>query len=279
TSGPDSIKFEHSTTLFVRAGQFPVLERTSKSLQPGQSLTLSAAALARFLPNTGSVLASFWTLPNLDVPGLLSQLELYPYGCLEQTTSRAMPLLYVSDVARTWGAKTELPPAWRIQAAIDHILEMQRYDGGFGLWSSTGEVEPWLSAYAMDFLTRAKTKGFDVPHVNYTNALRWLGDFAQRRDDNDSDSLSARAYALYVLAEVGDERLSALRYLADNQIDKLPTALAQAQIGAALALHGDQARAGDAFKKAQATWKREAGDSGWYGDYGGGRRRRAAPSP
>jgi uncharacterized protein YfaS (alpha-2-macroglobulin family) len=26
--------------------------------------------------------------------------------------------------------------------------------GGFGLWSSTSEAQPWLSAYAMDFLTR-----------------------------------------------------------------------------------------------------------------------------
>ena len=128
----------------------------------------------------------------------------------------------------------------------------------------------------MDFLTRAKAKGYDVSDVNYQNGLRWLADFAQRRDENDTDTLSARAYALYVLATVGDENLSALRYVADNQIDKLPTALAQAQIGAALALHGDQTRAADAFKKAQATLKRETGDSGWYGDYGGALRDSAA---
>ena len=153
-----------------------------------------------------------------------------------------------------------MPPPVRIQKAIDHILEMQRYDGGFALWSATGPVEQWLTAYAMDFLTRAKAKGYDVSDVNYQNGLRWLADFAQRRDENDTDTLSARAYALYVLATVGDENFSALRYVADNQIDKLPTALAQAQIGAALALHGDQTRAADAFKKAQATLKRETGD-------------------
>jgi uncharacterized protein YfaS (alpha-2-macroglobulin family) len=275
-SGPDSVKFEHSSMLFVRAAQLPVVERTVKRLQPGEGMTLNDAALARFLPNTGQLLASFWSLPNLDVPGLLRQLELYPYGCLEQTTSRAMPLLYVGDVAKLWDVKTELPPAVRIQKAIDHILEMQRYDGGFALWSATGEVEPWLTSYAMDFLTRAKTKGYDVSDVNYQNGLRWLADFAQRRDENDTDTLSARAYALYVLATVGDENLSALRYVADNQIDKLPTALAQAQIGAALALHGDQTRAADAFKKAQATLKRESGDSDWYGDYGGALRDSAA---
>jgi len=102
----------------------------------------------------------------------------------------------------------------------------------------------------MDFLSRAKAKGFDVSEIDYANGLRWLTDYAQRREENDSAALSARAYALYVLAEVGGEDLSALRYLADNVIDKLPSALAQAQIGAALALRGDQTRAADAFKNA-----------------------------
>lgn len=275
-SGPDSVKFEHSAMIFVRAPQFPVLERTAKRLEPGKTMTLDSAALARFLPTTGELMASFWTLPNLDIPGLLRQLSLYPYGCLEQTTSGAMPLLYVSDVAKLWSTEVKVPSAWRLQAAIDHIFEMQRYDGAFALWSSTGQAEPWLSAYAMDFLTRAKAKGFDVSDIGYQNAMRWLSDFAQRRDESDSDTLSARAYALYVLAEAGDEALSPLRYLADNQIDKLPTAMAQAQVGAALALHGDMTRAADAFKKAQATLKRETGDPSWYGDYGGALRDSAA---
>jgi uncharacterized protein YfaS (alpha-2-macroglobulin family) len=58
-SGPDSVKFEHSTMLFVRAAQLPVVERTVKRLQPGEGMTLNAAALARFLPSTGQLLASF----------------------------------------------------------------------------------------------------------------------------------------------------------------------------------------------------------------------------
>ena len=34
-----------------------------------------------------------------DVPSLLMALDRYPYGCAEQTTSRALPLLYVSELA------------------------------------------------------------------------------------------------------------------------------------------------------------------------------------
>ena len=238
-SGPDGFKLAHDAKLTVRAAQFPLLDRVVRRLKPGESLQLSEAALARFLPATGEMYASFSSLPNLDVPALLRQLDRYPYGCIEQTTSRALPLLYVSDVTKLWGAKSEQGDAGikdRIQKAIGHVLEMQRYDGGFALWDASGEVEPWLSAYAMDFLTRAKAKGFDVSDIAYANGLRWLTDYAQRQEENDSSALTARAYALYVLAEVGGEDISALRYIADNQIDKLSSALAQAQIGTALAL-------------------------------------------
>src|SRR5262249_61854446 len=107
---------------------------------------------------------------------------------------------------------------------------------------------------------------------------------AEHRSDSDDNSanLGARAYGLYVLAEVGDEALSPLRYLTDNQLDQLPTALAKAQVGAALALHGDRTRAADAFKAALASLGRETGTGGWYRDYGGGRRGGAptvAPAP
>src|SRR4029077_515695 len=119
-------------------------------------------------------------------------------------TSRALPLLYVSDVTKLWQAKIEEGDAGiktRVQQAIGHVLERQRYDGGFALWDASGEVEPWLSAYAMDFLTRAKAKGYDVAALAYDNGLQSLPVFAQGQEENDSSALTARAYALYVLAE------------------------------------------------------------------------------
>ena len=35
--------------------------------------------------------------------------------------------------------------------------DKQRYDGGFGLWSAQGEAETWPSAYATEFLLRARS--------------------------------------------------------------------------------------------------------------------------
>ena len=55
------------------------------------------------------------------------------------------------------------------------------------------------------------------------------------------------AYALYVLARNGRPVIGDLRYLADTKLAVFKTPMAKAQIGAALAMLGDRARAGKVF--------------------------------
>ena len=50
------------------------------------------------VPGTTSLSLSVNPLPELDAAGLVNDLDRYPYGCSEQTVSRAMPLLYLSDL-------------------------------------------------------------------------------------------------------------------------------------------------------------------------------------
>jgi uncharacterized protein YfaS (alpha-2-macroglobulin family) len=72
-------------------------------------------------------------------------------------------------------------------------------------------------------------------------------------------------------AKAGD--ISGLRYLHDNYLRRVPSALAAAQMGAALALLGDQQRAGEAFKAALERVDRERR---WMRDYGSSLRDLAA---
>ena len=51
------------------------------------------------------------------------------------------------------------------------------------------------------------------------------------------------AYALYVLARNKRAAISDLRYYVDTQLDQFASPLAQAQLGAALAFYGENARA------------------------------------
>ncbi|WP_163103886.1 hypothetical protein, partial [Acinetobacter baumannii] len=69
----------------------------------------------------------------IDVPGLLMALDRYPYGCTEQTTSRALPLLYLDGLsAAEGGLGMETPVAERIKDSIDRILARQSGTGSFG---------------------------------------------------------------------------------------------------------------------------------------------------
>jgi len=214
------------------------------------------------------------------VPQVLADLSHYPYGCLEQTTSIAFPLLYAKEMADIWGVTDEYVAGdkERIQAAVDRAFEHERSDGQFGLWSGSDPADKWLSAYAMDFLTEAQAQGYRVSDIGYRNGIKGLQLIVGSYNDDDAETLNARAYALYVLAKAKSTNLSDLRYFDDTYLNRLPTPIAEAQIGAALAMSGDLDRAGKAFAKSRADAERAAGGYWDYGSdwYGSGLRDMAA---
>ncbi|HOW75040.1 MAG TPA: alpha-2-macroglobulin [Candidatus Competibacteraceae bacterium] len=256
----------------VRPVQTVTTERTPQRLNPGATLRLNEMLLADYIPGTGRVRLSVASRPNLNVPELLAQLDRYPYGCLEQTTSRALPLLYFNQVAKVWAGQnaTEAGLRARVQEALQRILNMQDAGGGFGLWGPTSATEEWLSAYAMDFVVRARQEQYLVPDNAWKRGLEYLRERLSN-DDFAEAELGWRAYALYVLAREQQAAIGDLRYLHDNHLQKLPTALAQAQLGASLARYGELERAKEAFTAALNRTNRAA-----VRDYGTPLRDRAA---
>ncbi|MEZ5584486.1 MAG: alpha-2-macroglobulin family protein [Candidatus Competibacteraceae bacterium] len=245
-SGPD-FSLQRNWEITVRPTQAIVTERRASRLPPGETLAVNSALLQNYLPDTGRVQLSFATRPNLDVPGLLAQLDRYPYGCVEQTTSRALPLLYFNQVAQNWGSDGQADLRDRVQQAVQRILAMQRYEGGFGLWNADSPAEQWLSAYAMDFLNRAKQERYLVPESAYRQGLNWLKE-GLADTDTSKQALVSKVYALYVLARAEQATLGDLRYLHDNNLHDIPTVLGRAQLGTALARYGEMGRAREAFE-------------------------------
>jgi uncharacterized protein YfaS (alpha-2-macroglobulin family) len=271
-TGPGGFALSRDISVPVRPAQTPMAQSLARLLQPGESFSLSKQALTQFLPETATMQASMSARPNLDVPRVLEDLSHYPYGCLEQTTSIAFPMLYIHDLASIW----EVPHAdltgdkLRIQGAVDRAFERERYDGQFGLWSASDPADKWLSAYAMDFLTEAQAQGYRLSEVGYENGLRGLQLIVGGYGADDAETLNARAYALYVLAKAKQASLSDLRYFHDTYLNRLPTPIAAAQLGAALAMSGDTERAAQAFAKARSDAERAiAGywdyNFDWYG--------------
>jgi len=248
-SGPGDLKIVRDFTIGVRPAQAYQLRRFVGRLPPGESVTLDDGAADEFLPGTAEALLSVSPRPEWDVPGLLRTLERYAYGCLEQTTSRALPLLYVEEVAHLWRADPGTATAETLDRAIGHIVELQRSDGSFGVWSDTGDTVPWLDAYAADFLMRAKEHGRNVPDFAIKAAVSWLHDYV-RQDHTEIGDLPAVAYAHYVLARAKSDDLAELRYFYETQMARLPTQLAKAQTAAALAQYGDTTRAAAAYDAA-----------------------------
>src|SRR6185312_6568779 len=186
-SGPGDLRIVRDFTIGVRPAQAYQLRRFVGRLLPGESVTLDDGAADEFLPGTAEALLSVSPRPDWDVPGLLRTLERYAYGCLEQTTSRALPLLYVEEVARLWHADPGWATAETLDRAIGHIVELQRSDGSFGVWSDTGDTVPWLDAYATDFLLRAKEHGKTVPDFVLKGVLGWLRDYVRQTHNDDKD--------------------------------------------------------------------------------------------
>ncbi|MCB1498453.1 MAG: alpha-2-macroglobulin family protein [Bauldia sp.] len=264
---PDGESWPRELALGIRPPGQPVTRRNVVALAGGATLTVDAAPLAEFVPGTGSVGVSIGGASRLDVAGILAALDRYPYGCSEQLTSRALPLVYLNDVAVAVGAATDAEISGRVQKAIERILANQSSSGSFGLWGPYGGGNLWLDAYVTDFLTRAAEKGYEVPELsrtialdNLSNRLSYADDFTEGGEDI--------AYALYVLARAGRASLGDLRYYAETKIGNFGTALAKAQIGAALALYGDRQRSSRAFEAALADLNRGRNQDYWTNDYG-----------
>jgi uncharacterized protein YfaS (alpha-2-macroglobulin family) len=182
-----------------------------------------------------------------DIPALLMSLDRYPYGCAEQTTSRALPLLYLSEMAVQNGLADDGEVKKRVQDAIYRVLSFQSSAGSFGLWGPGGAGgDLWLDAYVTDFLSRAREQGYTVPEQALVQALESLQN-SLSFTNNVKDQGNEIAYALYVLARNRKAAISDLRYYADTMLNDFPTPLAKAHLAAAMALYGDGQRSRNIF--------------------------------
>jgi alpha-2-macroglobulin len=172
--------------------------------------TQSTIKLPVVLPE-GTLADSAFVEVSFDPDGLagiedsLRGLIQYPYGCLEQTTSRLIPLVAVKELtqatglAELQGEKLE----HYIEIAIAKIFRHQTSNGGFGLWPGS-EPEAYLTAYALWGLTLAKDAGYSIDENATERGVQYLRQELTREAPVDHGhtmmgEFSSRAFALYVL--------------------------------------------------------------------------------
>lgn len=271
----DGVAIERTLYLPVRPPAMPLATRQVVSLAPdGGSIRVDRELLAASLLDGASVTLGVSPTSAFDLPSMLMTLDRYPYGCAEQTISRALPLMYVSELSAATGLQDDPGLRERVQKAIDLVLTFQSSSGSYGLWGPDyGDM--WLDAYVTDFLTRAREQNYIVPVQAMQNSLDNLQNQLSYTTDV-SERGTEIGYALYVLARNRKASVGDLRYYADTRLDEFSSPMARAQIAASLALYGDNQRAEQAF--ASALRKVQAADdtSFYRNDYGSNLRDGAA---
>ncbi len=265
--------------LGVRPAYPAVTHKWQPVLQNGETFTLSAEAIADVIPTTLQGAMQVSPFVNLNAAEHLQHLLGYPYGCLEQTTSKAEPLTYASREVQALMGLSRLSDAERlkrIQAGVDRLSQFSRPGGGFGLWGKHSPEEHWLTAYTTQFLLNAQNQGADVPEDLLSASLKRLqfylssaGALSRARwsEAPKHYAFATRAFAAYVLSQANQASLGALRTLYQRDFKHAKTGLAQLHLALALRSAGDLKTSQAAMDEA-LKWR--PGEREYLGDYGSG---------
>lgn len=137
----------------------------------------------------------------------LEYLTGFPYGCVEQIMSRALPNAVVGRVFQAVGAsdlaaRAELDQ--KVAAGLASLYAMQHKDGGWGWWYDD-ETNAYQTAWVIFGLALTSEAGYEVdPQVLERGSL-WLGKHLEEMDNR------TRAYALYSMALAGHGDLTQTR--------------------------------------------------------------------
>ncbi len=147
-------------------------------------------------------------LPVASLEERMRGLVGYPYGCLEQRTSKVMPLIAVRELAEKLGFASI--PSEKIKGWVDEWVKLvPKYrcgDNGFDYYPGCGHgSDPYLTAFTLDAMLTARKYGYSVPDTTVDPAAQYLQNkLASMKADGESwDGNAGMASALRVLAELG----------------------------------------------------------------------------
>lgn len=142
------------------------------------------------------------TSPLVLARGLIRYLDKYPYGCTEQTVSRAFPM--IAMLFKNPDLVKDVNVYDLFDTALASLKLRQTNNGGFSAWTAAGSrPDDFASVYAYHFLTYARMRDFDVPQAMMRKAASYIKETAAHTSDSDRQNELA-AYAAYVLTLNGE---------------------------------------------------------------------------
>ncbi len=229
--------------------------RNSQWIEAGQEAELSYT-LAGSSSANNQVQLEVSRIPSVDISRRFDFLYNYQHHCTEQLTSKALPLLFVSQFKAVDEQEAEKIKT-NVQEAIRQIYARQLPNGGFVYWPGNAVADEWITSYTGMFLTLAQEKGYAV-HPNVLNkwkrfqraaAQNWRM-LQEASNWQIWQSELQQAFRLYTLALAG-----APEYGAMNRMKEQPGLSIQAKwrLAAAYALTGKMKPAGELVYNAETT--------------------------
>jgi uncharacterized protein YfaS (alpha-2-macroglobulin family) len=209
-----SVKASGNGLLAEASGTFPVRPAATLdaayetfAINAGESRTIKLPE--RFLADGAKRTVTLSASPVTDLRPALDDLLGFPYGCVEQTTSKVMPLAYAAKLLG--GDKAEFAKE-AVLAGIKRLSTMQTRSGGLAYWPGGREPNLWGTCYASSFLIEAKAAGHSIGKDLIDGVVGYLRE-SLRSGQND---LAEQAFICQVLATFGQPETSRQRYLLDQ---------------------------------------------------------------
>jgi len=205
-----------------------------KSIPAGQRLELTAPDT--MIPGIARMTVSVGSGPNVQLAPALEKLIGYPHGCVEQTSSRLLALLYASailDDSRRQMLDT------RVRRGITRLESMQTHSGGLSCWPGAPDAYLWGTAYAAGCLLEADIAGYEIDKRFLKALMQYLKPKLSLIGE-DAPDLDTKALICRVLATFGDPAHGWMARLAE-QADRLDIA-GRAHLAGAYAAVGELSR-------------------------------------
>jgi len=204
-------KSEYVTEVPIRKVCQTLSQTFVETVNPGsawkQDLTLPGIENHKLLVDVSA------TQP-LNMSSRLKSLIAYPHGCVEQTTSKAFPQLYLGEFSVLY-EEQQKDIENNVKYCINRLANYQVADGGMSYWPGGKVSGAWISAYVLHFFHEASSRGYYVPDDMMRRLKNYVVQSASNWEAGKDHSFDG-AYQLYVLSLIQSPALGAMNRMREH---------------------------------------------------------------
>ncbi|KKU48120.1 MAG: Alpha-2-macroglobulin domain protein [Candidatus Woesebacteria bacterium GW2011_GWF2_46_8] len=131
-----------------------------------------------------------------SLPSAMKYLIEYPWGCVEQITSRFVPAVVAKNNPGLFSSFLEDKKIDEtIRGGITKLYNLQKNEGGWSWWQH-GQATPFITSYVVEYLLKAREVGFSIDNQVLERAKNYLENQATK---NSKEQEVAIIYGLSLL--------------------------------------------------------------------------------